>query len=253
MIPEFVYKKKEEIIKYVKGLGINTSKIKNYDMLLQSFIHKSFAADFKNIADHNERLEFLGDGILGAIINKILFTNHPEMDESDLTLYKIALVKEQTLAEVANDINLDRMVFISKGEEKSQGRKKEAILSDCLEAFIGYLFLDLGIQEVEKFITKYLYFKIKEISTKPVKSYKTLIQEIVQKEHKVIPEYIDTENKIDDKGNVLEYKSEIFVLSKKQSHGFGTNKKKAQECAAENYYQKLQSKQNKSGKKQLNS
>jgi len=71
---------------------------------LQVFIHKSFSADYKNIYVHNERLEFLGDGILGAIINKFLFLKHPEMPESELTLYKIALVREENLALVARDI-----------------------------------------------------------------------------------------------------------------------------------------------------
>lgn len=252
MIPSFVYNKKDEIIKYIKWLWVNIQNIKDQETLLQSFIHKSFAADFKHIADHNERLEFLWDGVLWAIINKILFIDHPEMSESDLTLYKIALVKEQTLAEVASDINLDRMVFISKWEEKSQWRKKEAILSDCLEALIGYIFLDLGIQETEKFIKKHIYSKIKKISTKPIKSYKTLIQELVQKEHKIIPEYIDSENKVDEKWNVLEYKSEIYVLWKKQSEGFGSNKKKAQESSAENFYKKIEQK-NKAWKKRMNS
>jgi len=249
MIPSFVYQKKAEIVKYIKWLWLATEKIKDYDMLLQSFIHKSFAADFKNIADHNERLEFLWDWILWAIINKILFLNHPEMDESDLTLYKIALVKEETLAETARDIELDKRVFISKWEEKSQWRWKDVIIADCFEALIWYMFIDLWLVETEKFITKYLYSKIDEIALQPVKSYKTMIQELVQKDHKIIPEYIDTENKKDDKGNTLEYKSEIHVLWKKQSQWFGPNKKKAQEAAAKQFYEKYNEPQNKHWKK----
>jgi len=101
-----------------------------------AFVHKSYAADYKDVFTHNERLEFLGDGILGAIINKLLFVNHPEMTESDLTLYKIALVREEILAEIAKDIKLNEIVFISKGEEKMQGRQKDSILSDTLEALI---------------------------------------------------------------------------------------------------------------------
>ena len=249
MIPSFVYQKKDEIVSYIKLLWLATDKIKDYDMLLQAFIHKSFAADFKNIAKHNERLEFLWDGILWAIVNKILFLNHPEMDESELTLYKIALVKEETLAEAAREINLDKKVFISKWEEKSQGRTKDVILADCFEALIWYMFIDLWLQETEKFISKYLYYKIAEISTQPIKSYKTLIQELIQKDHKIIPEYIDTENKKDDKGNTLEYKSEIYVLWKLQSQWFGPNKKKAQEAAAKDLYEKHNKIQNKHWKK----
>jgi ribonuclease-3 len=82
--------------------------------LLLAFVHKSYAADYKDVLTHNERLEFVGDGILGAVINKLLFLKHPEMAESDLTLYKIALVREEILAEIAKDIKLYEVVFISK-------------------------------------------------------------------------------------------------------------------------------------------
>ncbi len=104
--------------------------------MLLAFIHKSYAADYKDTFTHNERLEFVGDGILGAVINKLLFINHPQMPESELTLYKIALVREEILAEVAKEINLNDIVFISKGEEKMQGRQKDSILSDTLEALM---------------------------------------------------------------------------------------------------------------------
>ena len=82
--------------------------------MLLAFVHKSYAADYKDTVNHNERLEFVGDGILGAVINKLLFLRHKEMAESNMTLYKIALVREEILAEIAKDIKLDSMVFISK-------------------------------------------------------------------------------------------------------------------------------------------
>jgi ribonuclease-3 len=162
------------------------------------------------------------------------------MAESDLTLYKIALVREEILAEIAKDIKLNEIVFISKGEEKMEGRQKASILSDALEALMGYLYIDLGTPVVEKFIEKYIYSKLEEIEKNPVKSYKTMIQEIIQKEHKIVPEYRDSEYKNDEKGNTLVYKSEIYVLEKKLSEGYGSNKKKAQEEAAKNYFKDLQ-------------
>ena len=113
-----VLKKKQVIIAYLESLWIPVDKIKNEELLLLAFIHKSYAADYKDTFTHNERLEFVGDGILGAIINKLLFINHQQMPESDLTLYKIALVREEILAEIAKDIKLNEIVFISKWEEK---------------------------------------------------------------------------------------------------------------------------------------
>jgi len=233
---EQVIKKKKDIIAYINTLWIPTKKIQNEELMMLAFVHKSYAADYKDIFTHNERLEFVGDGILGAIINKLLFLNHQEMAESDLTLYKIALVREEILAEIAKDIKLNEIVFISKGEEKTQGRQKDSILSDTLEALIWYLYIDLGVEVTEQFIKTHIYTKLTQIEKSPVKSYKTMIQEIVQKEHKVVPEYKDIEHIVDEKGNVTEYKSEIYIIGKKVSEWFGTNKKKAQEEAAKTCY-----------------
>lgn len=235
-----VLKKKKDLISYLGWLGIPVNNITNEELMMLAFVHKSYAADYKDVFTHNERLEFVGDGILWAVINKLLFINHQEMPESDLTLYKIALVREEILAEIAKDIHLNEMVFISKWEEKMKGRQKDSILSDALEALIGYLYIDLGTEVVEQFIETHIYTKLSSIEQKPVKSYKTMIQEIVQKEHKVVPEYKDSEEKKDEKGNTTEYRSEIYIVGKKISEWFGSNKKKAQEEAAKNCYSSLQ-------------
>ena len=236
---EPVIKKKKDIIAYLATLWIPTDKIKDEELLMLAFVHKSYAADYKDTFTHNERLEFVGDGILGAVINKLLFINHQKMEESDLTLYKIALVREEILAEIARDIKLNEMVFISKWEEKMQGRQKDSILSDALEALIGYLYIDLGFDATEAFVKAHVYNKLEKIEKSPVKSYKTMIQEVVQKEHKVVPEYKDSEHVVDEKGNVTEYRSEIYIVWKKVSEWFGSNKKKAQEEAAKNCYEKV--------------
>lgn len=235
-----VVNKKKELISYLQWLGVPVNQIQNEELMLLTFIHKSYAADYKDVFTHNERLEFVGDGILGAVINKLLFVNHQAMAESELTLYKIALVREEILAEIAKDIKLNEIIFISKGEEKMEGRQKDSILSDALEALIGYLYIDLGTPVVEAFIEKYIYSKLSAIEKNPVKSYKTMVQELVQKEHKIVPEYKDSEHKNDEKGNTLLYKSEIYVVKKKVSEWYWSNKKKAQEEAAKNYYTLLE-------------
>jgi ribonuclease-3 len=98
-----------------------------------------------------------------------------------------------------------------------QGRQKDSILSDALEALIGYLYIDLGYDITQQFIETHVYSKLQQIEKSPVKSYKTMIQEIVQKEHKVVPEYNDIEEKKDDRGNITEYRSEISIVGKKVS------------------------------------
>jgi len=238
MLPQETINQKQRLLAYANSLWIQTQNIKNEHDFLQAFVHKSFAADFKEIWDHNERLEFLWDWVLWAVICKLLFVNHPEMDESEMTLYKIALVREETLAIVARNIKLDEQIFISKWEERSEWRKKDAILSDALESLIWYIFLDLWYEEAEKFVSRYVYSMYDSIDKNPVKSYKTMVQEYVQHNTKQTPVYIDSEVEIDDRWNVTKYKSELTVNGQIVSVWFGTNKKKAQEDSAKNYYEK---------------
>ena len=119
------------------------------------------------------------------------------------------------------------------------GRNKETILWDAFESLLGYLYLDMGEDEVFSFVSKYLYPKIKEIREKPVKSYKTLVQEYIQREHKSTPMYVDLEKEVDDRGNVLQYQSDLMVESQVLSTWLGTNKKKAQEDAAKIFYEQV--------------
>lgn len=239
MFRQQVLEKKEEIKWFLEKLWIPVKKIKDEDMMLQAFIHKSYAADYKNKTDHNERLEFVWDWILWAIINRLLFLSDNQLPESELTLYKIALVREETLAEVARDISLDKILFISKWEERTQWRKKDVIIADALEALIWFIYIDLWYDETQRFITKYIYSKLDEAKKSPVKSYKTMLQEIIQKEFKTLPEYVDIEFQKDDKWNVLVYKSEIYLSWKLQSEWIWSNKKKSQEEAAKKYYEKI--------------
>ena len=237
IIPPEVRSQLEPLKSYLTSLQVDISQMQDEDLFLCMFIHKSYAADFKEITSHNERLEFVGDGILGATVAKLLFTNNPQMDESLMTLYKIALVREETLAEVSKDIKLDTKIFISRGEENSKGREKDTILGDAFEALLGYLYLDMGEEVVEAFVKRYLYPKVKTIAKHPVKSYKTMVQEMVQYESKITPDYVDTEVESDEKKNTITYKSELFVNKEKKAEGFGTNKKKAQEDAAKHFYE----------------
>lgn len=120
MFPAFVTGKLEECIAFLKTLDINIAEIDDTDLLLTAFVHKSYAADFRDPLPHNERLEFIGDAILGAVVNVNLYKDFPNESESTLTLYKIALVRAETLAEVAKEIGLDQVIFLGNGELKNE-------------------------------------------------------------------------------------------------------------------------------------
>ena len=237
-IPEEVYKDIEELKKFLRKLWIDDEKIQDSELFLCAFVHKSYASDFKEEYDHNERLEFVWDAILGSIIAKKLFVTFPEMSEAQMTLYKIALVREETLSIVAKKIGLNKQIFISKGEEKNDWREKDSITSDALESLILYLALDMWYQVAERFVLDYIYPEIDTLSIS-VKSYKTKAQEYIQKVYKKIPIYVDREEKIDQKHNVLLFCSEIVINDKVIAKWYWTNKKKAQEDAAKNYCESL--------------
>ncbi len=237
MLNKEVLKMLPRIREYIYSLWFDSFQIKNDNLLLTAFVHKSYSADYKNEIDQNERLEFLWDSVLGNIIAKNLYMDFPNYQESTLTLYKISLVREQQLAEVARDIWLGKMLFLGKWENGSGWRDKDSILCDALEAVIWYIYLDIGIDAVEWFINHYVYSKVKDISKSTIKSSKSILQEKIQKKFKVIPVYVDLEHELDDKKNVLIYKSEVYINGEKKSEWYGKNKKSAQEDAAKNFLQ----------------
>lgn len=237
--PAFVTDKLDACKAFLESLGLDISQVKDETMLLTAFVHKSYAADFREPLPHNERLEFLGDGILGAVINTQLYKDFPDEPESTLTLYKIALVRAETLADVAKEIGLDEIIILGNGELKNDGKNKPTILCDCMEGVLGYIYLDLGANAVENVIKNHIYTRVTEIQKGQVKSNKTLLQEEVQKIHKNIPIYIDEPHEQDDKGNVLLYASRVSIDGKEVAIGYGANKKKAQDEAAKLAYKQL--------------
>jgi len=142
-----------------KKIGFNISNLK---LLETAFIHRSYLNENKMTPSHNERLEFLGDAVLELIVTEYLYLNY-ENPEGDLTNWRSALVKRDTLAIVARELNLGQYIQLSKGEELSGGREKDYILANTVEAMIGALYLDLGYEVVKSFLDKYLLVKLKNI------------------------------------------------------------------------------------------
>lgn len=236
MFTKEVLEQKERLQKYILDLDVGLTDIQDIDMMLTVFLHKSYAADFVEKTSFNERLEFLGDGILWAVVNKLLFQKYKEAPESKLTLLKIGLVREETLAQVARDINLGQYIFLWKWEKKQQWEEKNSILSDALEALLGFLYVDAWTDAVEKFIIKYLFPKLEEISQREWKSYKSIIQEYAQKHFKVLPVYETDDYEKDDKWNTTSYRSQVFINEDRMGVWFAKNKKKSQEAAAKDAY-----------------
>ena len=230
----------DRLINYLLSLWIDLWNNFNIDLLKTAFTHKSFANDIHKKVDSNERLEFLGDAILWFIIADCLYNEKEKMWEDIMSLYKIALVNEKILADVARQINAWKFILLWLWELNSGWADKDSVLSDFIEALIAYLYIDLWEQEAIKFVKKYIYSKFEDIKKSgKIKSSKSMLQEYIQRKYKIIPQYKDYEEEIDEKGNVITYKSEVYLDGEKLSEGFGPNKKKAQSNAAEKALVKL--------------
>ncbi|MDU6179848.1 MAG: ribonuclease III, partial [Staphylococcus lugdunensis] len=152
--------KKDEMIKdfrqrfeqKMNELGIHFDNIKLYQ---QAFSHSSFINDFNmNRLEHNERLEFLGDAVLEVTVSRYLFDKHPNLPEGNLTKMRATIVCEPSLVIFANKIQLNQLILLGKGEEKTGGRTRPSLISDAFEAFVGALYLDQGLGAVWHFAEK---------------------------------------------------------------------------------------------------
>lgn len=238
MLPPGTRENKDRLYDFLATFDITKDMVQDEELMVNSFVHKSYAADYNGDYVFNERLEFLGDAVLSSVVAKKLYLNFPDRPESDLTLFKIALVRAETFALVAQEIGLDKVIFLGKGEEKNAGREKITILCDCLEAFLGYVALDIGVDTVEKIVEKYILTKLDGQTDLSVKSYKSHFQELLQKLYKITPRYEETEWK-DPQTHELIYTSGVYKDDVLLGEWVGTNKKKAQEQAAKNAYEKL--------------
>jgi ribonuclease-3 len=171
-------------------------KFADHDLLERSLTHRSWAyenlpgASDEQIAEsENESLEFLGDSVLGLVIAEKLFESHPKSNEGDLTLMKHHLVSTPTLAKIAGDLDLGSYVRFGKGEEKTGGRKKNALLANSLEALIAAVFLDGGYPAARVFIGRIFREEMRSVTPRNSVDYKTLLQELLQSRQLTAPSY----------------------------------------------------------------
>jgi ribonuclease-3 len=164
---------------------------KDKSLLQKAFTHRSFINENrKGALEHNERLEFLGDAVLELISTNFLYNKYPDKTEGDLTSYRSALVNAITLSEVASKLGMNEFLLLSRGEAKDNGRARQYILANTMEAFIGALFIDQGYEVTENFIKKYVLCLIDEIvANKSWLDAKSFFQEKAQEIDGITPTY----------------------------------------------------------------
>ena len=233
--PPVTPERRKELRLFERHASIRFRKI---DLLNLAFSHRSFANENPGVSDNNEKLEFLGDSVLGLVVSEYLFQALPGKAEGDMARIKSFVVSENSLATIAKELKVDNFILIGKGEEYSGGRSKKAILADCMEAIIGAYFLDSGFTASRKFILEFLIPEInKVLEDRHKKDYKALLQELVQKKHKSYPRYNLVEKTGPDHDRT--FWIEVKINGKTFGPGQGKNKKEAEQNAASIAYTAL--------------
>jgi ribonuclease-3 len=209
-----------------KKLG---TKIKSKEIFIEALTHKSYLFFHpEHKFNHNERLEFLGDAIVEFVVSNYLFNKYKNLKEGELTSIRASLVNKERLLEIAEKLNLEKFVLY----EKIQGDKGiKTVLSNCVEALVGALYLDSGFDAAKNFIEKNFFDELDEIVSKKLyKDPKSRLQEIFQEKYKVLPKYVVLEEKgVPHKKN---FKIGIFLDDKLISVGEGNSKHEAEVKAA---------------------
>jgi len=219
--------RKKELAAFQKAAGI---RFRSLGLLNLSFVHRSISNE-TGTRLNNERLEFLGDSVLGVVCATLLYGKYPEKPEGELAKIKSVTVSEEVLAGVAQVLRIDAMLLLGKGEELSGGRGKKTILADSLEALIGALYLDSGYRAAFSFIDRYFSPEIDRITGNDYhRDYKSLLQEICQRNFRAYPSY--REIKRSGREHEQTFWVEVDAGGTVYGPGTGKNKKSAEQEAA---------------------
>jgi ribonuclease-3 len=204
------------------------------NLLDLAFIHKSYLNEHRDLkSHHNERLEFLGDAVLELIVTEYLYKKYPEQEEGVLTNWRSALVKGRHLAEIAIELDLGIYLYLSRGEERSGGRKKNYILANTLEALIGAVYLDQGYRGADQFAEKFILGRLDQILEKGQHiDAKSRFQEISQELLGITPEYVFVSETGPDHNKI--FTMAVYLGQEKVAEGDGSSKQKAEQEAAHN-------------------
>ncbi len=216
-------------------------KFINQDLLRQALVHRSYLNEHPRFhLPHNERLEFLGDAVLELAVTDYLY-HHFDNPEGELTNWRASLVNATRCAEVAKEIQLEKYLYLSKGEAKDKsGKARNFILANAIEAIIGAIYLDRGYEQAVKFVKNYIISKLDYILTNDLYiDPKTRFQELIQEKKGVTPQYKVLKEEGPDHNKLFEIG--LFVDGELIAKGQGHSKQEAQVVAAQEALNKMNS------------
>lgn len=205
-------------------------------LLELAFTHRSFAYESAS-KQTNERLEFLGDSVLGLIVTEELYKRYPEFDESRLSPLRSGIVNMRALADIARELDLGKYIRLGKGEEVTGGRDKNSLLADALEAVIGAIYLQCGFEVCTQIVRRLISTTMDSAFARGAGlDGKTALQELVAALNKGVPEYIVSEEGPDHDKN---FTAIAVVAGINVSEGTGKSKREAEQIAARTAYESL--------------
>jgi ribonuclease-3 len=226
--------RKKQLAAFQKTAGV---RFKSLALLNLSFMHRSLSNE-TGCKINNERLEFLGDSILGAGAATLLYENFRGKNEGELAKIKSVVVSEDILAGIARVLQIDTMLLLGHGEELSGGRTKKAILADAMEALIGALYLDSGYKDAFAFIKRFIAPEIERVVEKNYhQDFKSLLQELSQRLYRSYPVYRLTKRSGPEHERF--FWIEVIVAGHVYGPGMGRSKKSAEQEAAKIAYEEL--------------
>ncbi len=207
-------------------------------LLERALTHRSYAYENGGLPT-NERLEFLGDSVLGLVVTDALYRNHPELPEGQLAKLRAAVVNMRALAEVGRELDLGRYVRLGRGEESTGGRDKASILADTLEALLGAVYIDAGLERAAELVHRLFDPLIEEAATLGAGlDWKTSLQELTAAGSLGVPEYVVTETGPDHE---KEFRAVVMVSGDAHGEGSGRSKKEAEQEAAASAWRSIRS------------
>ena len=212
-------------------------QFRNITLLQNALSHSSYANErWHDSLKSNERLEFLGDSVLGMLVADYLYRTFPDRPEGELTRMRADMVCETTLATVANRLELGKHLLLGKGEELGGGRKRDSILADAVESVIAACYLDGGMDAAVQFIQKFILVNV-PVTKLHNADYKTALQELVQQKKNQVLSY----NLVGESGpdHDKEFRVELTLNGEVVGTGIGSSKKRAEQAAAHDAMEKL--------------
>jgi len=216
-----------DLTEFMKVLGV---EYRNQAFLDTALTHRSYLNENKDVKEHNERLEFLGDAVLELVVTEYLYNNYPN-PEGELTNWRSALVKTETISDCSRDLGVEEYLLMSRGEAKSFGRSRQLLLANAFEAISGSIYLDQGYDAARDFITRNVVCKLEYIIKERLYiDAKSEFQELAQEKDGITPRYdVISEEGPDHNKKFL---VGVFVGDTKWGEGTGSSKQSAQQAAA---------------------